>query len=78
MQRTFCDGIVFDILHVAPTLSMFLCVFLGLVTTLWVKMWLFLGFGDTFEFFKCIRETDITERFLSLAERQVFVYQRQI
>ena len=41
-------------------------------------MGLFLGFGDTFEFLECIRETDTTERFLSLAERQMFVYQRQI
>ena len=41
-------------------------------------MWCFLGFGDTFDFFECIRETDTTERFLSLAERQMFVYQRQI
>ena len=58
-----CDCIVFDILHVVTTLSMFLGVNLGWVTTLWVKMGLFLGFGDTFDFFECIRETDTTERF---------------
>ena len=73
-----CDCIVFGIWYVVTTLSMFLCVFLGWVTTLWVKMGCFLGFGDTFDFFECIRETDTTERFLSLAERQMFVYQRQI
>ena len=42
---------------------MFLCVFLGLFTTLWVKMWLFLGFGDTFEILECIRVADIVEPF---------------
>ena len=73
-----CDCIVFGILHVVTTLGMFFGVNLGWATTLWVKMWCFLGFGDTFDFFECIRETDTTERFLSLAERQMFVYQRQI
>ena len=57
---------------------MFLCVYLGLVTTLCVKMGLKMGWCTTFDFFECIRETDTTERFLSLAERQMFVYQRQI
>ena len=65
---SLCDGqvynvIVFDILHVVPTFGMFLGVILGLVTTLWVKIGLFLGLCTTFDFFKCIRETDTTERF---------------
>ena len=59
----FYDGIVFDILHVVPTFSMFLCVILGYATTLEVKIGLFLGWCTTFEIFECIRETDTTERF---------------
>ena len=58
----FYDGIVFDILHVVPTFSMFLCVILGYATTLEVKIGLFLGWCTTFDFFECIRETDTTER----------------
>ena len=42
-------------LYVFTTLGMFLGVILGWVTTLWVKMGWFLGFGDTFETFECIR-----------------------
>ena len=57
------DGIAFDILHVVPTLGMFLGVNLGLVTTLWVKIGLFLGLSDTFEILECIRWTDIVEPF---------------
>ena len=58
-----CDCIVFGIWYVVTTLSMFLCVFLGWVTTLWVKMGCFLGFGDTFEILECIRVADTTEPF---------------
>ena len=37
-------------------------------------MWCFLGFGDTFEFLECIRETDTTERFFVFgAKTSVFV-----
>ena len=32
------DGIVFDVWCVVTTLYMFLCVYLGLVTTLWVEI----------------------------------------
>ena len=72
------DGIVFDIWYVFTTLYMFFGVNLGWATTLCVKIGLFLGLGDTFEILECIRVADTTERFLSLAERQMFVYQRQI
>ena len=58
-----CDGIVFDIWYVAPTLGMFFGVFLGWVTTLWVKMGLFLGLFTTFEILECIRVADIVEPF---------------
>ena len=57
---------------------MFLGVILGLVTTLVVKIGLKMGWCTTFEILECIRVADTTERFLSLAERQMFVYQRQI
>ena len=59
----FCDWIVFDVWYVSPTLGMFLGVFLGLVTTLWVKMGLFLGLRTTFEILECIRVADIVEPF---------------
>ena len=41
-------------------------------------MGLKMGWCTTFEILECIRVADTTERFLSLAERQMFVYQRQI
>ena len=42
---------------------MFLGVILGWVTTLGVKIGLFLGLSDTLEFLECFRQTDTTERF---------------
>ena len=59
----FDDVIVFGIWCVVTTLYMFLCVYLGLVTTLWVEIGLFLGWNDTFEILECIRWTDIVEPF---------------
>ena len=58
-----CDCIVFDVWCAVTTSGMFFGVFLGWVTTLWVKIGLFLGWCTTFEIFECIRETDTTERF---------------
>ena len=42
------DGIVFDVWCVVPTFDMFLCVILGYVTTLGVKIGLKMGLSDTF------------------------------
>ena len=58
------DGIVFDIWYVFTTLGMFWGVFLGCVTTLWVKMGLKMGWCTTFEIFEFIRETDTTEPYI--------------
>ena len=69
-----CDCIVFGIWYVVTTLSMFLDIILGWVTTLWVKMGLFLGLFTTFEIFECIRGKDTTERFFVFgAKTSVFV-----
>ena len=51
----FDDVIVFGIWCVVTTLYMFLCVYLGLVTTLVVKIGLKMGLYTTFEFLECIR-----------------------
>ena len=58
-----CDGIVFDIWYVAPTLGMFFGVNLGWATTLIMKIGWFLGLFTTFEILECIRVADTTEPF---------------
>ena len=53
-------------LYVIPTFGVFLGVFLGYATTLWVKMGLKMGWCTTFETFEFIRETDTTEPYIVL------------
>ena len=53
---------------------MFLCVNLGWVTTFRVKIGWFLGLGDTFDFFECIRDADTTELYRVSIYRSAIYY----
>ena len=68
------DNVDNFILYVFTTFGMFFGINLGQVTTLEVKIGLFLGWCTTFEFLECIRQTDTTERFFVFgAKTSVFV-----